>query len=450
MFYLNESRLNLLEKEDVTKALLKLSIPMIMGMMMQVFYNLVDTYFIGRLEDPNQLAAANIAFPVFVLLMAIANIIGTGAASYISRCLGKKDYENANKTASISFMLVVIFSLIVTIFGVLFCSRIVKLLGTSDEVYNYTYEYVKIMFLGSITVIGSFTLGQIIRSEGDMKTFVRGMMTGTILNIILDPVFIFTFNMGIKGAAIATIIGYSVSLIYYLSCFISGKSILKINKNYMIYDKVILGEIFKIGIPGSLNQMLMGVANVVSNNIAITYGTLTVAGIGVAMKVMMIGTFIFIGFSSGTQPFIGFNYGANNLDRVKEAVKKSVTMTTIIGIILAIIFYLFSENIIRTFISDNDVVKEGSIILKVLLLSLPFIGGQMIATVTSQSLGKAVLSTILSISRQGLLYIPLIILLNKFFGFNGFIYAQPITDVIMITLSLFLISNMLSKEIKHG
>ncbi len=447
---MNESRLNLLEKEDVTKALLKLSIPMIMGMMMQVFYNLVDTYFIGRLEDPNQLAAANIAFPVFVLLMAIANIIGTGAASYISRCLGKKDYENANKTASISFMLVVIFSLIVTIFGVLFCSRIVKLLGTSDEVYNYTYEYVKIMFLGSITVIGSFTLGQIIRSEGDMKTFVRGMMTGTILNIILDPVFIFTFNMGIKGAAIATIIGYSVSLIYYLSCFISGKSILKINKNYMIYDKVILGEIFKIGIPGSLNQMLMGVANVVSNNIAITYGTLTVAGIGVAMKVMMIGTFIFIGFSSGTQPFIGFNYGANNLDRVKEAVKKSVTMTTIIGIILAIIFYLFSENIIRTFISDNDVVKEGSIILKVLLLSLPFIGGQMIATVTSQSLGKAVLSTILSISRQGLLYIPLIILLNKFFGFNGFIYAQPITDVIMITLSLFLISNMLSKEIKHG
>lgn len=447
---MNESRLNLLEKEDVTKALLKLSIPMIMGMMMQVFYNLVDTYFIGRLEDPNQLAAANIAFPVFVLLMAIANIIGTGAASYISRCLGKKDYENANKTASISFMLVVIFSLIVTIFGVLFCSRIVKLLGTSDEVYNYTYEYVKIMFLGSITVIGSFTLGQIIRSEGDMKTFVRGMMTGTILNIILDPVFIFTFNMGIKGAAIATIIGYSVSLIYYLSCFISGKSILKINKNYMIYDKVILGEIFKIGIPGSLNQMLMGVANVVSNNIAITYGTLTVAGIGVAMKVMMIGTFIFIGFSSGTQPFIGFNYGANNLDRVKEAVKKSVTMTTIIGIILAIIFYLFSENIIRTFISDNDVVKEGSIILKALLLSLPFIGGQMIATVTSQSLGKAVLSTILSISRQGLLYIPLIILLNKFFGFNGFIYAQPITDVIMITLSLFLISNMLSKEIKHG
>ncbi len=446
---MNESRLNLLEKEDVTKALLKLSIPMIMGMMMQVFYNLVDTYFIGRLEDPNQLAAANIAFPVFVLLMAIANTIGTGAASYISRCLGKKDYENANKTASISFMLVVIFSLIVTIFGVLFCSRIVKLLGTSDEVYNYTYEYVKIMFLGSITVIGSFTLGQIIRSEGDMKTFVRGMMTGTILNIILDPVFIFTFNMGIKGAAIATIIGYSVSLIYYVSCFISGKSILKINKNYMIYDKVILGEIFKIGIPGSLNQMLMGVANVVSNNIAITYGTLTVAGIGVAMKVMMIGTFIFIGFSSGTQPFIGFNYGANNLDRVKEAVKKSVTITTIIGIILAIIFYLFSENIIRTFISDNDVVKEGSIILKALLLSLPFIGGQMIATVTSQSLGKAVLSTILSISRQGLLYIPLIILLNKFFGFNGFIYAQPITDVIMITLSLFLISNMLSKEIKH-
>lgn len=444
---MNESRLELLAKENVTKALFKLSIPMIMGMMIQVFYNLVDTYFIGRLGDANQLAASNIAFPVFVLLMAIANVIGTGAASYISRCLGKKDYEKANQTTSISFMLVIILSLLVTIFGVLFCSQIVKIFGATDEVYKYTYDYVQIMFIGAITVVGSFTLGQIIRSEGNMQVFVRGMVIGTVLNIVLDPIFIFTFDMGIKGAAYATIIGYFVSLIYYTKVLFSKDSTLKIKKEYMTFDKVILGEIFKIGLPASLNQMLMGFANVVCNNIAINYGTLTVAGIGVAGKVMMIGTFIFIGFSSGTQPFIGFNYGANNIERVKEAIKKATIITTVIGIVLAIIFYIFSQNIIKTFIDDYDVIMKGSMILNALLLSLPFIGGQMIATVTAQSLGKAILSMFLSISRQGILYIPLIITLNKLFGFEGFIYAQPVTDVIMFVLALFLINNMLKKEI---
>lgn len=443
---MNESRFELLEKEDISKALLKLSIPMVMGMMIQVFYNLVDTYFIGKLGDANQLAAANIAFPVFVLLMAIANIIGTGAASYISRCLGKKQYDEVSKTTSVSFLLLIVISLIVTILGILLCSNITKALGATGEVYDYTYSYINIMFIGAITVIGSFTLGQLLRAEGNMKSFVRGMVIGTVLNIVLDPVFIFGFKMGIKGAAFATIIGYLVSLIYYIKFFLSSETILKLDKNYFKFDKDILSEIFKIGIPSSLNQMLMGFANVVSNNIAVNYGTLTVAGMGVAMKVMMIGTFIFIGFSSGSQPLIGYNYGAGNINRVKEAIKKGIKITMSIGIVLSVVFYLFSENIIGTFIDDTDVIKQGSIILKALLISLPFIGPQMIGTVTAQSLGKALLSTILSVSRQGILYIPLILILNNLFGFDGFIYAQPITDIIMMMLSLFLITNMLKKE----
>lgn len=445
---MDEKRLHLLGNEDISKALMKLSIPMVMGMMIQVFYNLVDTYFIGLLNDADQLAAANVSFPVFVLLMALANIIGTGAASYISRCLGKKDYVEASKTSSISFLLVIIISGLVTLFGIIFGKNIVGMLGVTESIFDYTYNYVIILFIGAITVVGSFTLGQLLRAEGDMKNFVNGMVIGTVLNIILDPVFIFMFDMGIKGAAVATVIGYLVSLLFYMKILFFGDTTLKIKKEYMKFEKHILNEIFKIGLPASLNQMLMGFANVVSNNIAITYGTLTVAGMGVAMKVMMIGTFIFIGFSAGSQPLIGFNYGAGNIERVKEAIKRGITITTIIGIILASIFYLFSETIIKTFMKDTAVIKQGSMILKALLFSLPFIGGQMIATVTAQSLGKAMLSTILSVSRQGILYIPLLIVLNKSFGFNGFIYAQPITDVIMIGISLFLISNMLNKEIE--
>ncbi len=447
---MEDKRLSLLSSENISKAIFKLSIPIVMGMMIQVLYNLVDTYFIGMIGDEKQLAAANMGFPVFILLMAIANIIGTGAASYISRLLGKKDYEEGNKTISISVMLTVIISMIVTIFGVLFIEPITKGLGATGEVYNYTYQYIIILLLGAITVIGSFTLGQLLRAEGNMMKFVKGMLIGTILNIILDPIFIFTFKLGIQGAAIATVIGYLASTIYYLYVFLKGDTILKINLKYMNFDKRVLAEIFKIGTPASLSQMLMGVANVLANNIAIGYGTVTVAGMGVAMKVMMIGTFIFMGFAAGCQPLIGFNYGSGNIERVKETIKKGVTITTLIGIVLAIVFYIIAPSIINIFINQQDVVDKGSVILRALLISLPILGAQMIGTISAQALGKAVISTILSISRQGILYMPLLIILNSAFGFNGLIYAQPLTDIIMAIFSLSLIWSTLSKEELKG
>lgn len=443
---MEDKKIRLLRDEKVSKAILKLSIPMVMGMMIQVLYNLVDTYFIGMLNDANQLAAANISLPVFMMLMAISGIVGSGSSSYISRCLGNKDYEEANKTISIATGILIIMSIIVMIVGIFMSPNIAKGLGANDATFNYTYKYIFIMFIGAIPVMCSYALGQLLRSEGNIMQSVIGLTLGTVVNIVLDPVFIFGLKMEITGAAIATIIGQISTLLYFMYAFLKGKTTLKINLKKFKYDKNIFKEIFTIGVPASLNQMLMGVATVIVNNIAVGYGTLTVAGMGVAMKIMTIGTFVFMGFSAGCQPLVGYNYGCNNIPRVKEIIKKGIIITSIIGLSLALIFGVFANSLIGLFTSEPEVINKGTIILRALIISLPFVGGQMISTTSAQSMGKVVIAFILSISRQGLLYMPLLIILNKVFGFSGFIYAQPITDMIMLTFSSILLFKVMPKE----
>lgn len=443
---MEDKKIRLLRDEKVSKAILKLSIPMVMGMMIQVLYNLVDTYFIGMLNDANQLAAANISLPVFMMLMAIAGIVGSGSSSYISRCLGNQDYEEANKTISIATGILVIMSIIVMIAGIFMSPNIAKGLGANEATFNYTYKYIFIMFIGAIPVMCSYALGQLLRSEGNIMQSVIGLTLGTVVNIVLDPVFIFGLKMEITGAAIATIIGQTSTLLYFMYAFLKGKTTLKINLKKFKYDKNIFKEIFTIGVPASLNQMLMGVATVIVNNIAVGYGTLTVAGMGVAMKIMTIGTFVFMGFSAGCQPLVGYNYGCNNIPRVKEIIKKGIIITSIIGLSLALIFGVFANSLIGLFTSEPEVINKGAIILRALIISLPFVGGQMISTTSAQSMGKVVVAFILSISRQGLLYMPLLIILNKVFGFSGFIYAQPITDMIMLTFSAILLFKVMPKE----
>lgn len=443
---MEDKKIVLLRDEKVSKAILKLSIPMVMGMMIQVLYNLVDTYFIGMLNDPNQLAAANISLPVFMMLMAISGIIGSGSSSYISRCIGNKDYEEANKTISIATGILIIMSIIVMIGGIFMSPGIARGLGANDATFDYTYKYVLIMFIGSIPVMCSYALGQLLRSEGNIIQSVIGLTLGTVVNIVLDPILIFVFKLEIGGAAIATVIGQMATLIYFTYAFLKGKTTLKINLKKFKYDKDIFKEIFTIGVPASLNQMLMGVATVIANNIAVEYGTLTVAGMGVAMKIMTIGTFVFMGFSAGCQPLVGYNYGCGNIPRVKEIIKKGIIITSIIGISLALIFGVFANSLIGFFASDAEVINKGAIILRALIISLPFVGGQMVSTTAAQSMGKVIVAFILSISRQGILYMPLLVVLNKLFGFSGFIYAQPITDAVMIIFSSILLFRVMSKN----
>ena len=443
---MKENRIKLLSEAPITKAIFVMSLPVVMGMMVQVFYNLVDTYFIGRLNDPYQLAAANIAAPVFMMMMALAGIIGTGAASYISRCLGEKNQEQADKTLAISIVICIVLGLFTMLAGILLLKPLISVLGASAETFKFTYNYVLIILIGSIPIMCNFAMGQLLRAEGDAMGSMVGMLVGTIVNIILDPVFIFALGMGMQGAAIATVLGNSLALLFYCYRYASGKTLLKVKLSLFSFNRTIWKEIFVIGTPASLSQLLVSVSMIVCNNIAAGYSDIVVAGFGVSVKIITIGTFIFMGFAAGCQPLVGFNYGAKNLERVMAIIKKGVMITSTIGIILSVVFGIFARNIISFFISTPEVVDAGTKILRAQMLSLPFVGGQMLCRTTVQAMGKALPALFLSISRQGLFYLPLLFILNMLFGFIGFIYAQPITDVLMLIISALILLNIINKD----
>ena len=230
----------------VTKAILKMSIPVVLGMMVQVLYNLVDTFFIGKLNDQNQLAAANITTPIFMLMMAIATIVSTGAASYISRCLGKNDNHSANKTLSTGIAICTGLGILVMAVGLIFLEPFIRLLGASEAVYPYAFSYSLIMFIGTLPVMLNYAGGQLIRSEGAIMPSIIGMMIGTVTNVILDPIFIFGLDMGIGGAAIATVLGNVAALGYYIYYYLSGSHLRKFKLKFISGEKKIWGQTFVI------------------------------------------------------------------------------------------------------------------------------------------------------------------------------------------------------------
>jgi multidrug efflux pump len=443
---MDDKRIELLSKSPVSKAIFSMSIPVVMGMIIQVLYNLVDIYFIGKLEDPNQLAAANITTPLFMFMMAVSGIVGTGAASYISRCLGKSDYEKASKVLSSGIFICLGLSLLFSIFGSVFIKPIVNTLGASEATFPFALNYSMILLFGAAIIMCNFALSQLIRSEGSVVVSMLGMLIGTVANIILNPIFIFVLNMGVKGSAIATVLGNSLGLVYYIIFYIRGKSMVKFKLRNITPEKDTLKQIFAVGTPASVSQLLMGVAVVLCNNLAVAYGDNIVAGMGVVSKIMTIGTFVFIGFAAGCQPLIGYNFGAKNYERVREIVKKGMLITSLIGVGLTILFGVFAKELISFFTPLSDVIPQGSFILRGLMWSLPVFGAQMVGVITVQAMGKGSVSLLLSVARQGVFYIPILFSFNRFFGLNGLIFAQPLADLLAFILSIAVLSFILKKS----
>lgn len=446
---MNNKQIKVLGEAPVTQAILKMSLPVVMGMMVQVLYNLVDTFFIGQLSDENQLAAVSLTTPLFMIMMAVAGIIGTGASSYISRSLGESDFDRANKTLSTGIAIVVVLGALVTVLGLVFLSPLMQALGASEQVLPFASDYSFALFLGSIFIMCNYSIGQLLRSEGAVMPSMVGMALGTVANIILDPVFIFGFGMGAQGAAIATVIGNGIGAAYYVFYYVSGKSAVKISIKDISFDKQIWGQIWGVGTPASVSQLLMSVAMIILNNLAAAYGDVVVAGMGVASKIMTIGTFVFMGFAGGCQPLVGFNYGAKNYRRVNEIIKKAMYITAGVGVALFALFSVFASGLISIFANDMaQVIAQGTVILRALSWSLIVLGPQMLANTTVQAFGKAKASLFLSVARQGLFFIPLLFLLNGLFAFGGLIYAQPVSDAVTLALALVVLRAVLVKEEK--
>ncbi|HOD18159.1 MAG TPA: MATE family efflux transporter [Candidatus Cloacimonadota bacterium] len=427
---MDKKRIYILERMPIQKAIFTLAIPSVVSTIVQVFYNITDTFFIGQLNDPLQLAAVSIAMPMFSAQMAISGIFGNGAASYLSRQLGKKDYNGARETATLGIVSCLIASLLVLILGLIFIKPLLTLSGASPQSLGYAIDYMRIILLGVPILMLKYTLAQLLRAEGSTKTVMAANLIGTGANIVLDPLFIFVFKMGVTGAAIATIIGVALGLTYLLSFYWQRKSMAMPSLHYLKFRWKTFQEIFKIGIPTSLSQIMTSIGNLICYNTAAVYGDVAVASFGVVWRVMSLPIFVMSGLAIGIQPLIGYTYGANNLKRMKQTISTCLKYAAVIAVFFLGVFLAFPHYVIMAFIRDPNVVRMASKVLIAFTLATPFIAVQMPLMVSIQAMGKGLPSLIIAVSRNGLVYIPAVYLLNHLFGFNGLVWALPLSDVL--------------------
>lgn len=443
---LTDKRLYTLSSENPYKAVIKLGVPLIAGMFIMVLYNYVDTYFIGLMNDDFQLAAVNFAYPVMMVTVAISNMVGTGASSLIARSLGAGKKELADHTATAGILLTVVNSLIVTVAGLIFLPQIVTILGAKENTFDYTEQYVFVILLGSVFTMGNYTLGQLLRSEGSVKYSIIGMMVGTFSNIILDPLFIFTLKMEIRGAAIATVLGNALGMIVSVVLYISGKSLLRPSIKYIKPTGGILKEIFWVGIPASLETLLTSVAYIINNNLAVAYGELTVTAMGVAQKIMTVGNYIYQGFAAGVQPLMGYNYGAKNYSRMKQCLKSGLIVVSATELFVMMVFAITAPLLIDIFTDSTTVINTGAMVLRTLMFILPFVGTVSMCRMSFQAMGKPFYAFAITLVRQLFLYVPLLLLFDSLFGFGGMLFAQPVTEVIMMAASVCLLLFVINRE----
>ncbi|MEL4306027.1 MATE family efflux transporter [Methanococcoides sp. LMO-2] len=440
------ARARMLGEESISKVLFKLSVPATIGMVVQALYNLVDTIFVGRALGPESvqgIAGITIAFPIQMIIMGVALTIGIGSASIISRSLGAKDYRRADIALGNAISTILILSTLVTVLGSIYIVPLLKLFGATETILPFAYDYTRIILYGTLVFAFSMTVNNIVRAEGNAKVAMLTMVISAGLNIILDPIFIFGLGMGIKGAAIATVISQAVSAIYLTHYFSSGMSSLNFHAGDLVPHPDVFMETISIGASSfarSASGSLMII--VINNALAIYGGDIPIAVFGVVNRLFMFTFMPMIGIVQGLQPIVGFNYGAKNFDRVVSSTALAIKVTTVISIAGFMLLFLFPSQLFSIFTTDQQLIDAGRSATRIMVLAVPFVGFQIVGASIYQTLGKARPAFFLSISRQVLFLIPLVLILPQFFQLYGVWIAFPISD----GLSFLVTFVMLAKE----
>lgn len=444
-----KKNITLLENTPVFQAILRLALPSVLAMMVQVIYGLTDTFFIGQTGDPNLVASISLALPFAMILQAIGNIFAFGGGAYISQMLGAKRFDYARQICSSSFYLSILTGILLAFTCQLFLNTILPLLGTSDATWQGTHTYLSILVMCSFIQIPQIVLAGLLRSEGATKQAMHGILMGTGLNIILDYLFIMHLNWGISGAAWATILGNFGGVIYYLLYFRFSGTLLSIHWHHFKPTKEMIWNIVAIGIPVAINTLIMSVSHILTNNVAISYGENTMAAAGIMGRLLAIGVFLQMGIAQGYQPFAGYNYGARHFDRLKKGFFVALGMSSTVGIVIAGTFFGFGKNLVSLFIDNTEVVSQAVLMINAFAWALPLFAFNFLTGMTFQSAGRPRLALMLVLLRQLGLFLPMLYGLNYFFGFRGFIFAQPISDLPIGILSLILLHYFFKNPLKR-
>jgi putative MATE family efflux protein len=419
------------------RLLLRYSAPAMVGMVSASLYNAADAVFVGQGAGNLALAALTVAFPIQMLIMAVAQTVGVGSASLISRCLGENDRDKALRVAGSSFVSVTILGVLFTVLGFVFTDPLLILFGASPAVMEPARSYVQIVLIGSPLFCFAVSSNGIVRAEGNVKVAMGSMVLGTLINLVFDPILILGFGMGIRGAAIATVLGNIGSFLWLVWYFASRRGILRLDWAHLRPDWESMPEVFAIGASSFARNVAGSVYTIVVNNAVVWYGTERhLAILGVSSRIMMLALMPLFGLVQGLQPIAGFNFGAHHWERVRVALSTALRWATIWSAVCWVLIVVWAPTIIGWFDPTGVLVEEGAAVLRILLVMLPVVGFQVVGASFFQHIGKAWPALVLSTSRQILFLIPLILLLPLAMGLDGVWFAFPIADGLAFVFTL--------------
>lgn len=433
----------LFERASVPKAYMKLALPVVLSMMVSLVYNMVDTYFIALTGKQELVAGVSLATPIFTLMIAFGDIFGLGGSSLISRLFGEKREEEAKRASAFCLWAAIGFGIFVTIVLLIFRTPILKLLGTDAATFEYAGEYYTWIAVGAASIILGLVPSNILRTEGLATQAMAGSILGSIVNIILDPVFIFGLGQGAAGAAMATVIGNVIADVYYIYVMSKKAKRLSVSLKEIKIPGTMIRDILVIGIPASITNLMQSIMIMLTNHYLIAYGTDKVAAMGIALKANMISSFILVGFAFGGQPLVGYNYGAKNQKRLKEILRFAYLFEAGLALVFTILISIFAPFIIKIFMNQSDIITNGAMMLRFQQLGMVFMAITLVSTCVCQSVGSAAGAFVLSISRQGVIYAILLIVLKSVFGYTGILATQACADVVTALIAIGIIRKVL-------
>ena len=432
-------------RAPIPRAYFKMALPVVLSMLVSLVYNMVDTWFIAQTQNTALVAGVSLCAPMFTLMVAMGDIFGLGGSSLISRLLGQGEEKRVRHVSAFCSYGAIVWGVLVGALMLIFRQPILHLLGASSDTMDSAMAYYSYLALGAPAIIFTLVPSNILRTEGMAVASMVGSITGTVVNIILDPIFIFGLNMGAGGAALATVLSNVVSAVLFIVLLVTKSQRLSVRPGDCSVQGKELREILVIGVPASITNLMQSFAMTLTNRFLLPYGTENVAALGIALKVNMIVMLIMVGFAFGAQPLLGYNYGANNRERLRDILKFDVLVQLVFSVVMTVVFLISAPQIIRIFMSDGGVIQAGSRILRCMVITMPLMGIILVCTTLFQAAGKAMPAFLLSISRQGVALLICMVVLSAVFGFYGVILAQAAADVVSVILALVLLkrSNIL-------
>jgi len=433
--------------DPISKIVIKNSIPALIAMMMVMVYNLADTFFLGLTHNDLMVTAVSFATPLFMIFMSLGTLFGVGGTSVISRALGEGKTEYAKKACSFCMWSCVTVGGIMMVVLWIFLDDVAVLLGASADSIGLTKDYLVIVIGCGIFSMISNCFSSIVRTEGEAMKAMTGTLIGNLLNMVLDPIFILGFKWGVVGAAVATVIGNAVAAVYYILYYIKGKSALSISpKHFSMKDKILTG-VLSVGISASIANLLSSATSIFVNSQLSTYegGDMLVAGYGVTAKIIMLVTLIGIGIGSGVQPFLGYCYGAKNKERLTAGLRFTFIFSLALCIVISGLCFLFALPIVNIFLTDLTAINAGVHFTRILMATGWLIGPFIICQNTLQAMGAATPALSATVIRQGVIFVPAVLIMKALIGVDGLIWSQPITDILSLAVVIMMVGRKIRK-----